>query len=204
MNTQATETSQQDIQAIRQLIENWVIWRDSGDWERFRTVWHSDGVMMATWFQGVGDEFIRVSREGWDRGVSILHFLGGTSVDLNGDRAVAQTKMTISQRALVHEVWVDVVCTGRFYDLLEKRDGRWGMVLRQPIYEKDRMDPVSPSARLELDAQLLSEYPEGYRHLAYLQSQIGYKIKKDMPGLKGPEVEKLYARGADWLANGVL
>lgn len=204
MHPENTDTSQQDLQTIRQLIENWVVWRDAGDWERFRTVWHSDGVMMATWFQGVGDEFIRVSREGWDRGVSILHFLGGTSIDLRANRAVAQTKMTISQRALVHEVSVDVVCTGRFYDFLEKRDGRWGIVLRQPIYEKDRMDPVSPSAKLELDAELLSEYPEGYRHLAYLQSQIGYEIKKDMPGLKGPEVQRLCAKGADWLTGGTL
>jgi len=193
--------AERDLQTIRQLLENWAVWRDAGDWKRFRTVWHDDGVMMATWFQGVADEFIRVTREGWDKGVSILHFLGGSSVDLAGKRAVAQTKMTISQRALVHDVWVDVVCTGRFYDFLEKRDGRWGMVLRQPIYEKDRMDPVSPSARLALDAGILAQYPEGYRHLAYLQSQIGYKIKKDMPALKGPEVEALYARGARWLAG---
>ena len=40
--------------------------------------------MMATWFQGTADEFIRVSREGWERGVRILHFLGGTSIDLAG------------------------------------------------------------------------------------------------------------------------
>ena len=64
-------------QAIREVVENWVVWRDAGDWERFRTVWHDDGRMMATWFQGPADEFIEVSREGFARGVSILHFLGG-------------------------------------------------------------------------------------------------------------------------------
>src|SRR5258705_2458151 len=78
--------------AIREVVENWVLWRDAGDWERFRTVWHDDGRMMATWFQGSADEFIRVSREGWNRGVSILHFLGGSSIDVDGDRAIAQTK----------------------------------------------------------------------------------------------------------------
>ena len=86
-------------------------------------------------------------------------------------RAIAQTKMTISQRALVHGVLVDVVCTGRFYDFFEKRDGRWGLVLRQPIYEKDRMDPVDPAAKLQLTPELLNAFPEGYRHLAYLQSR---------------------------------
>jgi hypothetical protein len=116
-----------------------------------------------------------------------------------GARAISQTKMTISQRAAVHDVVCDVVCTGRFYDFLERRDGRWGIVLRQPIYEKDRMDPVDPAARLTLDPALLGRFPEGYRHLAYLQTQIGFKVKPDMPGLKGPEVEALYARGRTWL-----
>jgi hypothetical protein len=184
---------------IRELIDNWAVWRDAGDWQRFRTCWHDDGRMMATWFQGSADDFIRVSREGWDKGVSILHFLGGQSVDLAGHRAISQTKTTISQRATVHDVPVDVVCTGRFYDFLEKRQGRWGVVLRQPIYEKDRMDPVDPAKTVSLDPDLLARFPEGYRHLAYLQTQIGYEVKRDMPSLKGPEVEALYARGAAWL-----
>jgi len=181
--------------AIREIIENWALWRDAGLWEKFRTVWHDDGMMMATWFQGTASEFIRVSQEGWDKGVSILHSLGGSSIDVAGNRAVAQTKMTISQRASVHDEVVDVVCTGRFFDFLENRRGKWGIVLRQPIYEKDRMDPVDPARRLDLDMGHLAKFPEGYRHLAYLQSQIGYKVKPDMPGLKGPEVEALYMRG---------
>ena len=188
-------------QAIRELVENWALWRDAGDWERFRTVWHSDGRMMATWFQGTADRFIEVSREGFEKGVSILHFLGGNSIDIAESRAISQTKMTIPQRARVHDVLVDVVCTGRFYDFFEKREGRWGVVLRQPIYEKDRMDPVDPSARLTLDAALLARFPEGYRHLAYLQTVIGFTVKPDMPGLRGAEVEALYARGAAWLAG---
>jgi hypothetical protein len=191
-----------DRLAIREMLENWAVWRDAGDWDRFGTVWHADGWMSATWFQGPATEFIRVSREGWDKGVSILHFLGGTSIDLNGVRATAQTKMTISQRAIVHGVLCDIVCTGRFFDFLEKRQGVWGIVLRQPIYEKDRLDPVDPSATVTLRQDVLAALPEGYRHLAYAQQEIGYRVKRDMPGLKGPEVEKLYARGAGWLRGG--
>jgi hypothetical protein len=189
-----------DRREIRELIENWVVWRDALMWDRFRTVWHDDGRMMATWFQGTADEFIEVSREGYERGVRILHFLGGTSIDIAGARAITQTKMTISQRAVVENVLCDVVCTGRFYDFLEKRKGRWGMVLRQPIYEKDRLDPVDPAMVPKLAPDLLARFPEGYRHLAYLQTRIGYAVKPDMPGLDGPEVEALYARGREWLA----
>jgi hypothetical protein len=184
---------------IRELVENWVVYRDSGDWERFRSVWHEDGRMMATWCQASAEDFIRASQQGWAKGVSILHTLTGSSIDVVKDRGIAQTKMTISQRDTVDGVLVDVVCTGRFYDFLERRNGRWGLVLRQPIYEKDRMDPVDPAVRLSLDQALLGRFPAGYRHLAYLQTRIGYDVKKDMPGLKGAEVERLYARGKGWL-----
>ncbi len=203
--TASRHTRDRDAElTIRSLIENWAVWRDAGHWERFRTVWHEDGVMMATWFQGPFDAFVRANMEGWERGVRILHFLGGTSVELAGSRAVAQTKMTISQRASVHEVPCDVVCTGRFYDFLEERDGRWGLVLRQPIYERDRLDPVDPSARVTLDTELLERFPAGYRHLAYAQTLIGYDVKRDMPGLDGPEVEDLYRAGTAWLEGSPL
>jgi hypothetical protein len=193
-----------DRDEIRELVESWVVWRDAGDWERFRTLWFDDGRMMATWTQGTADEFIAMSKAGWAKGVKILHFLGGQSIDVAGTRAVSQVKMTISQRAVVDGVEVDVVCTGRFYDFLEQRDGRWGLVLRRPIYERDRMDPVDPAAWLELDAGLLASFPEGYRHLAYLQSRIGYPVRNDLPGLQGPAVEALYRSGAAWLAGKAL
>ena len=193
-----------DRLAIRDVIENWAVWRDARLWDRFRTVWQGEGRMMATWFQGTADEFIKVSQEGYDKGVRILHFLGGMSIDIAGNRAISQTKMTISQRGAVEGVICDVVCTGRFYDFLEKKDGRWGIVLRQPIYEKDRLDPSDPSATLKLDQTLLMQFPEGYRHLAYMQARIGYNVKKDMPGLDGPELEALYTRGKAWLTGNPL
>jgi hypothetical protein len=188
-----------DRLAIRELIENWALWRDARLWDRFRTVWHKEGRMMATWTQGPFEEFIKMSDEGWARGMKFLHFLGGSSIDVKGKRAIAQTKMTISQRAPIEGVVCDVVCTGRFYDFLEKRKGRWGLVLRQPIYERDRLNPVDPSAKLSLDQKLLNSFPEGYRHLAYMQTRVGYKVKTDMPGLEGPELDALYAKGAAWL-----
>jgi hypothetical protein len=190
-----------DDRQIRELLQNWVVWRDAGQWERFKTVWHPDAIMMATWYQGPALEFIKVSIEGWNKGVSILHFLGGISIDLAGNRAISQTKMTISQRGTVEGALADIVCTGRFYDFLEKRQGTWGIALRQPIYEKDTCVPVDPAARIVLDKALLEQFPVGYRHLAYVQTQIGYTVKRDMPGLKGPEVEALYHRGSRWLAG---
>jgi hypothetical protein len=125
-----------------------------------------------------------------------------------GDRAIAQTKMTISQRGMVEgadgPVLCDVVCTGRFYDFVTRHAGQWKLLHRQPIYEKDRIDPLDSTARLQLDTAALATFPEGYRHLAYIQTRIGYTVKMDMPMLKGAVVEELYRRGARWLAGGAL
>jgi len=193
--------SASDAVAIRECVENWVVWRDAGDWDRFATVWHADGWMTATWFQGPATEFIRVSKEGFERGVNILHALNGWSCDIADTRAISQVKMNIFQRAPLEGVIVDVICWGRFYDFFEKRDGKWAIVRRQPIYEKDRLDPVDPSASLTLDAAVLATFPEGYRHLGYLQQKNGFKVKMGLPGLRGAEIEKVYSEGKAWLAG---
>ncbi len=194
-------SSAADRTAIAEIMQNWVLWRDARQWDRFRTLWHPEGRMMATWFQGGFEAFIEVSEDGYARGVRIIHMLGATTAEVEGKRAIAQSKTVISQRAAVEGVICDVNCTGRFYTFLEKRNRRWGIVLLQPIYEKDRLDPVDPTAAPRLDATLLAQFPEGYRHLAYLQAKLGYDVKRDMPGLDGPALDALYAQGERWLSG---
>jgi len=188
-----------DKLAIRELIENWAIYRDGLMWDRFRTVWHKDGQMWATWFQGSAEEFIEVSKKGYANGVRVFHGLHGTTADIKGKRAIAMTKMTITQRGKIDDEPCDVICSGRFYDFLEKRKGKWGIVLRRLIYETDRLVPLDPAAKIKLDKAVLDRFPVGYRHLAYLQTKGGFNVKADLPGTDGPAVDALYAKGEAWL-----
>jgi len=199
-----THNAFEDKLRIREVVENWAVWRDARDWDRFATVWARDGRMMATWTQGSSAEFIEASKQGWDKGVRILHFLGGSSVDVAGDRAIVQTKMTITQRVDVEGVRCDIICTGRFYDFFVREDGDWKVSLRQPIYEIDRLVPLEGGVWPELDAELLASFPEGYRHLAYAQARLGYPIKLTMPLWDGEVSEALYREGASWLAGNPL
>jgi hypothetical protein len=160
--------------------------------------------MVATWFEGSADQFIDVCREAWSKGVRSWHTLGGMTTEVSNMRAVAQTRTTIAQRIPVDGVLCDVVCTGRFYDFLERRNGRWGLLQRQPIYEKDRVDPVDPTTQLKLHEGLLSQFPPGYRHLAYVQTKAGYLVNRHLPGLDGPEISALYCQGAAWLRGEAL
>ena len=138
-----------------------------------RTVWHDDGRMMATWFQGPAEDFIAVSREGFDAGVRILHFLGGSSVDVAGERAIAQTKMTISQRATVHGV-VSTSSAPAASTTSSSGGGPLGARAAPADLRERPPRPGRSRRRGELDAALLARFPEGYRHLAYLQTRIGY------------------------------
>lgn len=190
-----------DKLAIREVIECWAIWRDSGDFDRLRTCYHDDGRMHATWFQGTADQFVAGARESFAKGNMSSHTLGGSAIDIAGSRAIAQTRLTLQSRAMLAGVLCDITCIGRFYDFFEKRAGRWAIAERRLTYEKDRADPVMPGTMPVLDKPKLEAFPQGYRFLAYAQTERGQDVHRNLPGLRGPEVEGLYAAGKSWLAG---
>jgi hypothetical protein len=189
-----------DRLAIRELVDNWMMWRDARIWEPIPALFHEGGRLMTTWGgQSTQDEFAVAAQAGFERGDRMLHSNGGTTVEVVGHRGVSQTKLRIMQRGVLEGVLCDVTCIGRDYDFVEKRDGRWGFILRQPIYERDFVEPVDPSLSVHLDQERLARYPEGYARLAYLQESLGYRIIPTMPVHTGPDLEALYEQGAAWL-----
>ena len=189
-----------DIIEIRDLIERWAVYRDALMWDKFREIWHPDGYMTATWTEGPFEDFIKITEEGVKHGLNIMHILGGSAIEVNGDRAVSMTKFMILQRAVVDGVLCDVTCYARHYDLWEKRGGRWGLVFRETIADKDRIDPVDNTETVALDKSILEQFPVEYRYLAYLQTKVGYNVNKDCPRLSGGRaLEALYKRGENWL-----
>ena len=190
-----------DRAAIVQVVQDWALARDGGDWDKLRSTFTSDGTMYTTWFAGSADEFVRRSRDGAKRPTRSQHFIGASSIKLEGDRAIAETRMTLLLRGPLQGVEVDVTSYGRFYDFFVREGGRWRISKRMPIYERDRLEPVNPSARIELDVDELARYPEGYRHLAYLQSRGGTRVTEGLVTPGSEALARLYAEGAAWLAH---
>src|SRR6266702_4802835 len=174
--------------------------RDSGDWEKLRATAHPDATMTTTWFDGGFDDFIESCQASWSKGSRSQHFLGGTVAEINGTRALAQTRMAIMVRSALDGVEVDAACYGRFFDRVEKRDGAWRIAKRSVIYEKDRIDPVDPGTVISLDLALLRRFPEGYRHLAYLQTKNGAQVNPNLPTARGEALDKLLREAQAWLA----
>ena len=160
----------------------------------------SDGHMWATWFQGTYEEFIKVSQEGYDRGVRIMHMLGGTThrhqgqardrADPDGDPAAGAGRGRAVRRDL----------HGTLLRLPGKTQRQMGhraapARLREGPHRSGRAGRRCP----RLTRSYWRTFPEGYRHLAYLQSKIGYRIKDELPGLDGAPLAALYAKGENWL-----
>jgi hypothetical protein len=189
----------QDQLAIAALAQRWALARDTGDWENLRATAHPGATMTATWFDGTFDDFIEACQASWRKGSRSQHFLGGTVAEINGARALAQTRMSINVRSRLEGVEVDAVCTGRFFDRVERRDGVWRIAKRSVIYEKDRIDTVDPGAVISLDRALLERFPEGYRHLAYLQTRNGAQVDPNLPTARGEALENFLREAQAWL-----
>ena len=183
-------------EAIVEAVGDWALWRDTGRWDRLRGLYTPDAIQHTTWFVGPATQFIEHCMRSKSRS---QHFVGACSVELNGERAIAETRLVLLVRGVLQGVEVDVTCHGRSYDRFVRWQGAWRIARREMIYEKDRMDPVDPSAALKLDAAELARYPAGYRHLATLQASGGQTITPDLPIPGSDALARLYEEGERWL-----
>jgi hypothetical protein len=187
---------------IREAVENWALWRDTGRWQQLRALYAADAVVHTTWFVGTASEFVERCLDAAGRGSRSQHFIGAVCVELNGERAIAESRAVLLVRAPLHGVEVDVTCWVRFYDWFVREAPGWRIRMRNGIYEKDRMDPVDPSQKILLDAAELARYPAGYRHIAYLQAAGGARITPDLPTPGSDALLRLYSEGGRWLEQG--
>lgn len=205
MNSAVGDRELFDRLAIREVVESWSIHRDNREWDRFLALWHEGGSMMTTWAgKATAAEFVAAATAGFERGVRMLHGPGGVSAEVAGDRGLAISKLRIMQRGTVESVLCDVTCVGVNFDFLERREGRWGLLLRQPVYERDYLAPVDPAQSVRLDPEVLARRPDGYARLAYLQEGLGYSIGTDLPTETGAAREALAEQGRAWLRGEAL
>ncbi|KAK7001815.1 putative pathogenesis associated protein Pep2 [Favolaschia claudopus] len=190
---------------LRELAEGWPMYRDAREWENFRSIFHPGAFVYTTWTGRIAiEDFIEISKKGMDEGASIMHRVHGTSVDLAGTRAIVKMKATITQRfALPPDgISVDAECDCRFCMFFEKDEaGKWGAKFVRHFYEKDKLIPVDPRRIPVIDDKKLASLPEGYRYLAYCQEECmpGIRVKRDMPGVRGPEHDLLLWKVKAWL-----
>ena len=192
-------TTWQDKLEISEVVHQWALWRDSGDWVPLRTTYSSQGRMTTMWFDGPADDFIAACKAGAGRGNTSGHFICGNTVRVNGDRALSNARLILVMRTRLEGVPVDLTSNGRFIDRFVKENGKWGILHRRTVYDKDRMDLVTPGNAPALDQAELQTYAEGYRHLAYIQKRAGRGLTPDTPTPGSEILARLYRDDDAWL-----
>src|SRR3982074_2042359 len=157
-----------DKHACAELIQAWGLYRDQGKWPELLATFTPDGEIAVSLFSGSFRAFVDRCRESFDKGVRSKHHIFPATVRLAGDRALGETNIVIHVRQAIGGVPADMTSHARFLDRLDRRDGRWAILERAAIYERDRLDPVMPSEAFDqlFKASDLSIYPEDYRYMA--------------------------------------
>lgn len=165
----------QDRLAINDLINGWMH-RDLAQWDKLSALFHPEGTIEVTWFEGLASEFIQGSMRMGKSDISTKHLIGTPVVSFNStqDKAIAETNaMIIGQN---HRLEMGATCHNRFYDMLEKRQGVWRILRRQVVYDFGSFDfPFGP---VGIDKEAAKRYPAAYAPLAYLLEKSGFPVQR--------------------------
>jgi hypothetical protein len=191
--------------ACAELIQAWGVYRDQGKWKELRGTFTPDGHISVSWFRGPFEQFVELCRASLGAGHSwSRHHLFAPTLKFNGDRAVAETSVIIRVRQPFNGIAVDLTSCSRFLDRLERHAGAWLITERAAIYERDRLDPVEPSAAFDdlFKTADTAHFPEQYRYMAFrLAHAAGRTLAAVIYRDGGPETADLYTRFSSWLAD---
>jgi hypothetical protein len=199
------ESYSSDREAIADLINKSVYFRDHGMWDQLRTTFWQGGTISISWYDGPFDKFVDESIKMGEKGASKLlkHVIATPFIRIHGSRAISEVNVILYNRMSIRGLDFDSTHFFRFYDLIEKRNGLWRIVKRTGIYEKDRIDTVQPSFRYWFVSLFINfdEYPEPYRYLASGLERSGYKLSKNIIVNNSEGLRLLYKEGDAWLSG---
>ncbi len=187
----------EDRQQITDLMTGW-IHRDLGNWDQLRELFHSDGTIEITWFEGPFSDFVDGSMRMAASDVRTKHLIGTPVVTFNA----GATKAIVETNAMIicENVKLNLGSIGhnRFYDMAEKRNGIWRLLRRQSVY--DMASFTFPLGVVDIDQSTVAKYPREYAALAYMLQKSGFPLKRVF-ATRGSELEKkMKADGMHWLA----
>jgi SnoaL-like domain len=190
-----------DRYACAELVQAWGLYRDQGKWRELTATFVPEGRIAVSWFSGSFREFVDRCRASFDAGQRSKHLIFPLLVRVAGERALAETNVVILVRQKIDGVLADMTSNARFLDRLERREGRWAIVERSAIYERDRLDPVEPSEAFDklFAATDLSIYPEAYRYMAARLVAAGRALAPVVYRDGLPDTAQLYTRYEAWL-----
>lgn len=186
-----------DRQQLNDLVNGW-IHRDLGEWAQLRDLFHPDGTIEITWFEGLASDFVDGSMRMGASDLRTKHLITLPRITFNadGNKATLETNAVIIAENVKLNIGCE--CHNRFFDLAEKRDGVWKLFHRQSIYDMGTF--TFPQGWVEIAQKDVVRYPREYAPLAYLLEKSGFPLGRVF-ATRGSELEaKMKAEGQHWLA----
>lgn len=133
-------------QEVRDVVLRYCRGIDRMDWDLVRSCYHPDATDDHGDFRGNVDEFIAYIQQGLPRFDRTQHFVGNILVEIDGDRARAETYLVAYHRLLASRTKPlrDYTVGLRYIDDFERRDGEWRISARVCAFDWARIDPVAP------------------------------------------------------------
>lgn len=189
---------------VRELVETDRYCRDYGHFDQERACWFDDGEVFASWFKGGIVEFLEKSSRK-DKAPS-KHKIFNIPVWLNGNKAIAECICSINFRVPLDGEMVDLAVMSRLHFRAEKRDGVWGLVYFEGIYEQDRVDPIFLDSELVIPREKLQQFRacnwnQCYRLAVGKADSFGGGVvnSDSWAGADRPEtVQRLYDESSEW------
>ena len=186
--------------AIEQNIASFAF-RDERQWDALRDLFHPQAIIAVSWYRGPIDGLIEASRSMTS---PTKRWLGVPRIQVRGGRALSEVDVAIMVRSKVGTLEIDVTSHARFLDrFVLCEDGRWRILERTGIYEKDRMDPVQPSLLFWLAYRFarFARFPAEYRHLAFGLKRQGLQLADRVVVAHSREEAALKEAAMTWLAE---
>lgn len=184
----------QDRLALSDLLTGW-IHRDLGEWDALRELFHPDGTIEVTWFEGAFSDFVDGSIRMGASKLQSKHLIGSPVVSLNGNKAIVETNAVIVGENA--ELQLGCAVHNRFYDLAEKRDGVWKLYRRQSVYDMGSF--TFPVGAKEIDTTVVARYPREYAALAYVLEKSGFPIGRVFATRGSALEQSMKAEAQAWL-----
>ena len=210
MNEQISTSEQLDRLAIAEIILRERTARDSAFWEEMASYYHPESEIEVSWFKGSGAEFCQRTRvqyeasakrpDGMDR--MNFHEMGAAVVNVNNDRAIAETACTLHSFFPLDGVACKNTAFVRLMWRAQRLNGRWLIAGLRCMYIRDLMTACNPNQKPAIDEAELKRYRAAYRFMSYHLSRLGLDPKDNLPGADRPEtVVALRQAERAWLDN---
>jgi ketosteroid isomerase-like protein len=167
-----------DKQAITEVLHQYCRGADRCDEELMMSCYHPDATDQHNFFSGNGQEFCKHAISTLRRLRSSNHRVSNILIELNGDRAFAESYVHIVHRPVIDGKAIELHHYGRYLDVLERRNDEWKILHRHYVQDSNS---IVQQVEIPVEENALSVFSKRYPDdLVYQKFNVVNSKTKDI------------------------